>query len=54
MVVLPIPLDVEEWAYLHIPRPMTPAQWEQMMRTLLAMRPGIVADDSEEQGDGNG
>lgn len=47
-ILLPLMLDV--WAQLTVPHPLSAAEWDQLLTTLTAMRPGLVreeADDAE-------
>lgn len=46
-----LPLRAHVYGYLSIPVPLTPAEWEQMMRVITAMKPGIV---EPEEGDARG
>lgn len=46
---LTIPVAPNVYVLLQVPRPMYPAEWEQMMRVLVSMRPGIVEPEPTEQ-----
>ena len=39
---IPIPLAPDDWAMLSGLFPTTPERWEQLIRTLDAMRPALV------------
>ena len=41
-----IPLIPGEWAILRAVFPMREEQWNQMMRLLEVMRPGLVSDEN--------
>jgi len=45
---LPLPLSPRRWAWLQAPFPVTAQEWKQMMDTLEAMRPALVAVEGEE------
>lgn len=50
-ITLPLPLAPDVWGRLEMPHPLTAAEWDQLMTTLAAMRPGLVreeADDAED------
>jgi hypothetical protein len=40
----PIPISSGRLAFIDMPRPMTVAEWDQLLRVLDAMRPGLVAE----------
>lgn len=42
---LSIPIRPHVAAEMNLPRPMTSADWDQMMAVLETMKPGIVKDD---------
>jgi hypothetical protein len=46
-VRLMLPIRPGLWVALDGFRPMTPAEWDQMMRVLEAMRPGLVEEHAE-------
>ena len=41
-VTLNIPVRPRHYASLTVSKPMTVAEWDQMMKVLAAMRPGLV------------
>lgn len=52
---IPIPITPGPWALLEIDTPMTPDQWDQLIRILSAFKPGLVDElpgSGEPQGGG--
>jgi len=49
--IVSIPCSPTEWVDLDAPWPLTPAEWNQLLVLLKAMRPGLVApDDTRREG----
>lgn len=44
-----IPLSPDDWVMLSGVFPTTPERWEQLLRTLEAMRPGLVSLEDESE-----
>lgn len=47
--VIQIPAGPGTWVTLNAGFPLSPAAWDQMMRILEAMKPGLVSEEEEDQ-----
>jgi hypothetical protein len=40
-----LPLSANEWVTVHAEFPLSEDAWQQMLRVLEAMKPGLVSDE---------